>query len=419
MATSSMQVRSFSILIALYVAQGLPFGFFTQAMPALMRQEGVDLKYIGLMSLLALPWALKFLWASLLDGRSVLGLSHRKGWILLANILAVSVVLCLALMPLPWWLGSGVAGLMFLILCMNLFAASQDISTDALAVETITPDKRGLANAVQVSGYRIGMVLGGGFILAWLPVLGWQWAMLIMAGLLLLAGLSVVFWQAEKMPVTKQSSGQSIKGLLARKGVWIWFGFLIVYKAGDAFGTAMLKPMLIDNGYTLADIAWLLGTWGVIAGLAGAVIGGLLIKPLGRFRALVLFALLQSVSLALYGLCAKGVLPIDWFAGICIMEHVTGAMATIAIFTLMMDYCRDSHAGLDYSFQSCLIVIGGLIMASLSGFSAQYFGYGTHFLVAACLTLLAFVWAYKARHFMAENVSALVVESNAVEKTHL
>jgi predicted MFS family arabinose efflux permease len=408
MVSGSAQVRSFSILIALYVAQGLPFGFFTQAMPALMRQEGVDLKYIGLMSLLALPWALKFLWAPFLDGKSILGLSHRKGWILLANILAVCVVLCLAMMPLPWWLGSGIVWLMLLILCMNLFAASQDISTDALAVESIEPQKRGLANAVQVSGYRVGMVLGGGFILAWLPVLGWQWAMVVMAVLLLVSGLSVLFWQSESVPATTQTSGQSIKGLFARKGVWVWFGFLILYKAGDAFGTAMLKPMLIDRGYSLADIAWLLGTWGVMAGLVGAVVGGLLIKPLGRFKALVLFALLQCISLSLYGLYAKGLIPESWFVGVCILEHVTGAMATIAIFTLMMDYCRESHAGLDYSFQSCLIVVGGLLMASFSGFSAQYLGYFLHFMLAASITLLAFVWAYKARHFMAVNVSTLV-----------
>jgi len=415
MTAGSMQIRSFSILICLYVAQGLPFGFFTQAMPALMRQEGVDLKYIGLMSLLALPWALKFLWASFLDSRSILGMSHRKGWILLANILAVSVVLCLALMPLPWWLGSGIVFLMLLILCMNLFAASQDISTDALAVESIAPDKRGLANAIQVSGYRIGMVLGGGLILAWLPVVGWQWAMLIMAALLLISSLSIVFWQTEKAPVAKEGAGQSIKGLLTRKGVWVWFAFLFVYKAGDAFGTAMLKPMLIDKGFTLADIAWLLGTWGVIAGLFGAILGGLLIKPLGRFRALVLFALLQAVSLLLYGMYAQGFLPQEWFTGICILEHITGAMATIAIFTMMMDYCRDSHAGLDYSFQSCLMVVGSLLMGAISGFSAQYLGYFVHFLLAAGLTLCAFFWAYGARHFMATSVSNLVVDDAAAK----
>lgn len=408
---NSVNIKSLAILMALYMAQGLPYGFFTQAMPALMRQEGMGLQYIGLMSMLALPWALKFLWASILDHKTVLGISHRKGWILLANLCAVSVVLIMATMPLPWWLGSGIVFLMVLILSMNLFAASQDISTDALAVETIPAERRGLANAIQVSGYRVGMVLGGGLILAWLPVIGWQMAMLVMAGLLLLTSLSILFWSKESVPPTRLSTGQSIKGLFLRQGVWFWFGFLILYKAGDAFGTAMLKPMLVDKGYGLEDIALVLGTWGVIAGLVGALLGGLLIKPLGRLRALVLFALLQTGSLALYGLFGGGLLPDDSFVWICVLEHITGALCTIAIFTLMMDYCRESHAGLDYSFQSCLIVISGLIVASMSGFSAQSFGYLNHFMIASGLTLVAFVWALNARHFIATSVSQYVEDT--------
>jgi glucose dehydrogenase len=58
----------------------------------------------------------------------------------------------------------------------------------------------------------------------------------------------------------------------------------------------------------------------------------------------------------------------------------------------MMDYCREHHAGLDYSFQSCLVVISGLIMGALSGFSVEAIGYGWHFIVAAGLTVLGFAW---------------------------
>jgi hypothetical protein len=121
--------------------------------------------------------------------------------------------------------------------------------------------------------------------------------------------------------------------------------------------------------------------------------------------------LLQTGSLALYGLFGGGLLPDDSFIWICVLEHITGAMCTIAIFTLMMDYCRESHAGLDYSFQSCLIVISGLLVASLSGFSAQSFGYFQHFMIASGLTLVAFVWALNARHFIATSVSQYVEDT--------
>ncbi len=126
--------RQLLILLSLYVAQGLPIGFFTQAMPAIMRDAGVELKYIGLMSLLALPWALKIVWAPLLDRYAVGSMPLRKGWILLANGLAVTTVLALSFQPLEWWLGSGIVLTMILLFSLNVFAASQDISTDALAI---------------------------------------------------------------------------------------------------------------------------------------------------------------------------------------------------------------------------------------------------------------------------------------------
>jgi MFS family permease len=402
--------RQLFILLSLYVAQGLPIGFFTQAMPAIMRNEGIELKYIGLMSLLALPWALKILWAPLLDRYTVGLFPLRKGWILLANALAVLTVISLSLYPLEFWIGTGMVVTMLLLFSLNIFAASQDISTDALAVESVPADQRGWINGIQVSGYRIGMVIGGGAILAWLPVLGWQYSMILMALILLLTSLPILFTtQAQGAPAYIESSSShdesilhvspasdgvvsSWKGLFNRNGIWLWIGLLLIYKSGDAFGTAMLKPLMIDKGYQLADVAVIIGSYGVVAGLVGAILGAALVKPLGRINALLIFALLQTMSLCLYGLYAMGWIPDNGFIMLCIIEHVTGAMATIGVFTVMMDYCREHHAGLDYSFQSCLVVISGLIMGALSGFSVEAIGYGWHFIVAAGLTVLGFAW---------------------------
>ena len=55
------------LLSCLYFSQGLPLGFLSQALPALLRSYDVSLEKIGLVSLVAVPWALKFLWAPLVD----------------------------------------------------------------------------------------------------------------------------------------------------------------------------------------------------------------------------------------------------------------------------------------------------------------------------------------------------------------
>lgn len=85
------------MLASLYCAQGLPSGLVAHALPALLRQQGVDLALIGLLKLLALPWLLKALWAPWVDRWRHPRLGHARGWIL---PLQGGVVLCLALLAL-------------------------------------------------------------------------------------------------------------------------------------------------------------------------------------------------------------------------------------------------------------------------------------------------------------------------------
>ena len=70
------------VLSCLYLSQGLPFGFFSQALPPLLRSYGVDLEVIGFISFLFFPWALKFLWAPYVDQYGSQKLGRRKSWIL-------------------------------------------------------------------------------------------------------------------------------------------------------------------------------------------------------------------------------------------------------------------------------------------------------------------------------------------------
>ena len=47
----------------LYVAQSVIGGITWTGLPAVMREKGMALDSVGLLSLIALPWALKFLWS--------------------------------------------------------------------------------------------------------------------------------------------------------------------------------------------------------------------------------------------------------------------------------------------------------------------------------------------------------------------
>ena len=152
---TSTTFRRLGLLGALYFAQGLPFGFFVQALPVLLRQRNYSLDEIGLTSLLALPWALKFVWAPVVDRRWSPRFGRRRTWILAMQLAAAITLGVLAIAP-----GTDtVVALMTAMIVLNLIAATQDIATDGLAVDILDHHERGLANATGtvVSTVRIAI----------------------------------------------------------------------------------------------------------------------------------------------------------------------------------------------------------------------------------------------------------------------
>ncbi|MCP4447861.1 MAG: MFS transporter [Myxococcales bacterium] len=380
------------LLGTLYLSQGLPFGFFTQALPVLLREQGLSLPAIGFTHLLALPWALKFLWAPVVDRHRFRMLGRRRSWILPLQALAI-VTLALVAMTHP---ANTLPLLLLGIFAINLFAATQDIATDGLAVELLTSKERGIGNGVQVAGYRIGMIVGGGFLLIAFKHLGWANTMMAMATLLAVATIPVALHREEPAtlpgPVPETGKG-TIQAFLKQPGITSWLLILFLYKIGDAFATAMLRPFLVDAGMEMDAIGWLLGTAGFTAGLLGALAGGWGVNRLGRMRALIVYGVIQALAVTAYVLPAINIGGLPLLVAVTTVEHFAGGMATVALFTLMMDACRPNTEGSDYTVQASIVVIATGIAAALSGISAAAFGYAGHFVFAGvlCFSALALI----------------------------
>ena len=399
------QLKKFGLLTSLYIAQGLPYGFFTQALPTLLREQGISLQTIGLGSLLTLPWGLKWLYAPLVDKRQ----NHRN-WIIATNMLSVLTCLFLAGFDLKqlvherlWLLYGG-------FFLLNLTAATQDIATDAIAVLQLEESERGFGNGIQVAGYRVGMILSGGALLAWFSVLGWNSAVLILAALLFLATLPILFFKPD-LPTRADVAGEEFGGksafwLLLHKDSRIWLLALCMYKFGENLAMPMLRPMLVDQGRTLEELAYLIGTIGFGTALLGSMIGGIAINRLGHRLTLRLFLLFNGVALLAYAFIAASPASHLTLQIACGIEHFSGGMATVALFTEMMYHCRPRHEATDYTLQSCLTIFINVLAASLSGFVAQITGYTALFLLCAGLTfaMLPLVMLYQnKRHLMGEN----------------
>jgi len=373
------------LLGTLYLSQGLPFGFFTQALPVLMRQQGYSLEAISLTTMLALPWALKFLWAPAVDRFGSERFGSRKSWIVPLQLTTVATLLGLALISTTGALAIMLVG----VFVTNLLAATQDIATDGLAVDMLEPSERGVANGVQVAGYRVGMILGGGVLLIVHERIGWQLTFVAMAAILAVATVPIWRHREGARRTTVTVSRARILAFFARPGVPRILILIVVYKSGDAFAAGVLRPYLVDVGLELADIGWLLGTYGFVAGLAGALVGGALVNRLGRRRALIVFGIFQAVAVGGYAYLSTVTPTYGLVALLCTVEHFAGGTATAALFTCMMDWCSHDSSATDYTVQASVVVIATGFATTLSGFSAGAFGYTGHFAIGTALTLAA------------------------------
>jgi PAT family beta-lactamase induction signal transducer AmpG len=77
---AAFRSKRVGMLAALGFSSGLPLVMSGQTLSAWMATVGVDIKTIGLLTLVSLPYSLKFLWAPLLDRYALPVLGRRRGW---------------------------------------------------------------------------------------------------------------------------------------------------------------------------------------------------------------------------------------------------------------------------------------------------------------------------------------------------
>mgnify|MGYP001800856243 CR=1 FL=1 len=80
-------------LFALYAAQSAPVQFFYVGLPAIFREAGHSLADIALVHLAFLPWALKFLWAPLVDRFTLIGARPYRLWLFASPALLAGALL--------------------------------------------------------------------------------------------------------------------------------------------------------------------------------------------------------------------------------------------------------------------------------------------------------------------------------------
>jgi MFS family permease len=167
------------------------------------------------------------------------------------------------------------------------------------------------------------------------------------------------------------------------------FAFLIFcFRFGDAMVSTLLSPFLKDQHLSTETIALMKGTVGSSTSLVGAALGGLFAFRVGRRFALLATGLGQALTFVPYWIASLGVGGTGLLWGATIAEGVVSTMATVALFTLMMDASDPEHAGTDYTLLASVYVLVGSAGQFTAALIADASGYPTMFAIGIALTII-------------------------------
>ncbi len=389
---------------AFYFASGFPFGIATELLPVYYRQRGVSLTDIGLLSAIALPWTFKFLWAPLVDR-----IGTYKRWLLGAQLGLAGTMLALLLadparaMPVLW----------VVLVAMATLSATQDIVVDAYTIRLLDTREYGAATGVRVTAYRVAMLVAGGVLLAAAGRMGWPTIFVLAAGLMLiLTAISFTIPRSD-MPPAASHGGirdlvEPLRELLTLPAAIAVLIFVLTFKLGDISLIPMTKPFWVDRGFSTESIG-AASSVGIVAAIAGALVGGALTTRWGIFTALWSLGLVQALSNLGYWVASQ--LPAEQalLYGTILLEQVTYGMGTAAFLSFLMSLCSKRYAATQYALLSALFRVGGIIAGAISGAITDHVGYGTYFFITFLLALPAFAllpWVRRAVPRYASGVSA-------------
>ena len=199
-------------LCALYVAQGIPWGFITVTFVTYLAVEGVAAGQLAfLLTLGTFPWSVKFIWGPVIDRFQFPEMGKRRPWILIAQSGMIIVLSSMLLIPN---MASNVTlvGVMFLV--YNVFTALQDVSTDALAVDVLQPHEFEKVNSYMFTSKAVGGIIGGAGLGTIIGIVGIKGAIVLQIPILVVIMLVPLFMTerpGEKLYPWSESVGDGKK----------------------------------------------------------------------------------------------------------------------------------------------------------------------------------------------------------------
>ncbi len=370
---------------------GLPLYVLLTLVPGWLRSEHVDLKAIGLFTLIQFPYTWKFLWSPLLDRFGFPGLGRRRGWMLITQ-----GALLLVIAALGWMVpATDMRAIVGLAVLTAFLSASQDIVIDAYRREILSDAELGLGTAVYVNAYKIAGLIPGSLSLVLADHYPWPIVFIITA-LFMLAGIGMTLLVAE--PAIPSGAPRTLRAAVVEPFVefigrtgWrhavLVLAFIFLYKLGDSMATALATPFYLDMGFSKSQIGLIAKNAGLWPSVFGGLLGGLWMVKLGINRALWIFGVAQALSILGFALLSQ--LPGDRMAlaGAIGFEALGVGLGTAAFTAFIARTTNPRYTATQFALFTSLAAVPRTLINATTGWIVEQTGWLHFYLLCTLLAV--------------------------------
>jgi PAT family beta-lactamase induction signal transducer AmpG len=296
----------------MYISEGIPFGFTSVAMVAVMRTEGISIFQIGAFSAaLLVPWSFKWAWAPVIDLVKLHRFGGRRAWILFCTAMMIVTLVVTALVDFH----NNFNLLIAMVVLNNFFCATQDVAIDSLAVSTLRDNERAAGNGFMFAGQFFGIGLGGGGAIYVFGRWGFDVTLMYISGALFLNLLFILFFIRDpgvvhgviakggdvllrvREEIVKFVRELYTSFLMSGNGPRIGLLFAALPVGSMALNYSILGTIKVDIGLTQSQNAEI-SIYNTIAAGIGCLVGGWLAQRFGVKRMLAVFLAATAVPTA-------------------------------------------------------------------------------------------------------------------------
>jgi len=371
-------------------ASGLPLFILISLIPAWLRIENIDLKVIGLFSLIQLPFTWKFIWAPIFDRYKIL-MGRRRGWLIVFQILLLLSIASLGFFNAAIDLKT-IALISFLI---AIFSASHDVVIDAYRREILDDAELGIGNAIHVNAYKISSLIPGSLSLILADMISWQNVFLI-TSLFMLVGIGMTL--AVKEPDTQYIQPKNFKDSVVqpfisffkkngRENALYILLFIFLYKLGDSMATALVTPFYIDLNFSMTEIGIIAKNAGLWASVIGGFLGGIWMIKIGINKALWIFGFLQLVTIIPFivlSMVGHNLILLGITVG---LESFAMGLGTTALIAFISKQTDPRYTATQFALFTSLASIPRSITNASTGFIVESLGWTNFFYLCFMLAI--------------------------------